>query len=317
MKNKNMIFRISAIISMALMMIQAAASAQEDSLGPDNRPAKPAFESGYLIDQQTSVVPIKNTLEFAIHHRFGTVENGISDLYGIYGASNIRLGLNYSLTNNIQVGIGTTKLKKYQDVTIKYSILKQSRSLSIPVSVTFFENIGIDARDEAVFGTQYKFSQRFSYFSQLIITHRFDDMVSLQVSPSFTHYNWTDIQVQKIENEAGEEVNDTIRFDHDKIGISFGCRVKISPQTSIIAGVDLPLWVDKIREYPKPDQLSKPNISLGVEISTSTHAFQIFIASAQGILPQENMMWNNLDGSDKLLISQFMLGFNITRLWNF
>lgn len=296
-----MIFRISTMIIMALMVIQATGFAQEDSLGTDNRPAKPAFESGYLIDEQTAFIPIKNTLEFIIHHRFATLENGVKDLYGIYGASNIRLGLNYTVMDNLLIGIGTTKLKKYQDVMIKYNILKQTRSLSIPVSVTFFENIGLDSRDKAAFGTEYKFSNRISYFTQLIITHRFNNMLSLQVAPSFTHYNSVDST-----------------FDHDKFGLSFAGRVKFSPQSSFIIGVGLPLKSKGISEYREfSKNLSKPNISLGVEISTSTHAFQIFIATAQGILPQENMMWNNLNGSDKLKLSQFMLGFNITRLWNF
>jgi hypothetical protein len=307
MKNKNMLLRISAIIIMALMMIHTSGFAQEDSLGPDNRPAKPAFESGYLIDQQTANIPVKNTLEFAIHHRFGTLENGVEDLYGIYATSNIRLGLNYTFINNLLVGIGTTKFKKYQDMVIKYNILKQTRSLSIPVSVTFFENIGLDCRDKGAFGTEYKFSHRFSYFSQLIITHRINNMVSLQVAPSFTHFNI-----------VGNTLGADSTFDHDKIGLSFGGRIKLTPQTSIIAAVDLPLEVKGISEFIDfPTNKSKPNISLGVEVSTSTHAFQMFIATAQGILPQENMMWNNLTGSDKLSISQFMIGFNITRLWNF
>lgn len=301
MKNKNTIFRISVLIIMTVMMIRATGYAQEDSLRQDNRPAKPAFESGYLIDEQTSFVPVKNTLEFAIHHRFGTFANGRKDLLGVYGASNIRLGLNYTFTNNLQVGIGTTKLKKYQDITIKYSILKQTRSLSIPVSVVFFESIGVDSRANAAFGTKYKFNDRLSYFSQLIIAHRINDMVSVQVAPSFTHYN----------------IADSL-FDHDKFGLSFAGKVKISPQSSIIIGVDLPMKIKGISEYHEfSSTLSKPNISLGVDIETSAHAFQIFIATAQGILPQENMMGNNLTGSDKLSISQFMLGFNITRLWNF
>lgn len=296
-----MILRISAIIVMALMMIQATGYAQEDSLGPDNRPAKPAFESGYLIDQQTSFVPVKNTLEFIIHHRFGTFKNGRQDLLGIYGASNIRLGLNYTFANNLQVGFGTTKLKQYQDLTVKYSLLKQTRSLSIPVSVTFFESIGLDSRPDAAFGTKYKFSNRFSYFTQLIISHRLNDMLSLQVAPSFTHYNNVDSL-----------------YDHDKIGLSFAGRIKFSPQSSFIIGVDLPLEIKGISEYRNfQKNQSKPNISIGFDVETSAHSFQMFIATAQGILPQENMMWNNLKGSDKLSISQFMIGFNITRLWNF
>jgi hypothetical protein len=301
MKKFDTIFRISAKLILAMVMIQSTCFAQEDSIRKENnRPAKPAFESGYLIDQQTSVIPGKNTLEFAIHHRFGAMNNGVHDLFGIYSSSNIRFGLNFSFTDNLVIGIGTTKNKKYQDFTLKYNILKQTRSLSIPVSVTFFESFAIDASNKTVFGTEYKFSNRLSYFSQLIITHRVNNMISLQLAPSFTHYNSTDSL-----------------FDHDKIGLSFGGRVKITPQTSIICAVDMPMYFKGIREYPEPDHLSKPNLSLGVEISTSTHAFQIFVATAQGILPQENMMWNNLESGKKPSTANLFLGFNITRLWNF
>ena len=154
--------------------------------------------------------------------------------------------------------------------------------------------------DKKAFGADYKFNNRDSYFSQLIITHHDNSNFSLQISPSFTHYNQTDSL-----------------FDHDKIGLSFCGRYKITPQTSIIAGADLPMWVKGISEFAKPENLSKPNLSFGIEVSTSTHAFQIFIATAQGILPQENMMWNNLAGSNKLSTKQLLIGFNITRLWNF
>jgi hypothetical protein len=140
----------------------------------------------------------------------------------------------------------------------------------------------------------------------LIITHRFTNNISLQVSPSFTHYN------NNYNNADGDSI-----YDHDKIGLSIGGRAKISPQTSVIAAVDLPMYFDGIREYAKPDNLSKATLSFGVEISTSTHAFQIFVTTAQGILPQENMMWNNLYGGSKPSISHLLFGFNITRLWNF
>jgi hypothetical protein len=95
--------------------------------------------------------------------------------------------------------------------------------------------------------------------------------------------------------------------------------------------------IEGIKDYKKTDPLAtvykKPNLSIGFEISTSTHAFQIYLATAQGILPQEDIMWNKnyssakmVDGvlepssvwnKDNFFSGNFLIGLNITRLWNF
>ncbi|MBZ0242699.1 MAG: DUF5777 family beta-barrel protein, partial [Bacteroidales bacterium] len=58
---------------------------------------------------------------------------------------------------------------------------------------------------------------------------------------------------------------------------------------------------------------SKPNFGIGWEIATSTHAFHIYIATADGIVPQHNAFYNKNDFTK----GDMMLGFTITRLWNF
>ncbi|HQB79596.1 MAG TPA: DUF5777 family beta-barrel protein, partial [Tenuifilaceae bacterium] len=58
-----------------------------------------SFETSALIDNQTVTTPFKGMLELQIQHRFGPVENGITDLFGIYAPSNIRMGLNYGITD--------------------------------------------------------------------------------------------------------------------------------------------------------------------------------------------------------------------------
>jgi hypothetical protein len=97
----------------------------------DSKPERNVYASGYLIDNQTSSIPVAKTLEMVIQHRFGTMENGISDLYGIFGAANTRLGLNYSITDWLQVGFGTTKVNKLQDFGLKINVLQQSRDKKV------------------------------------------------------------------------------------------------------------------------------------------------------------------------------------------
>ena len=145
------------------------------------KPERPAFETSMLVDNQTVVSPYKGAFEFIIHHRFGIANNGISDLFGVYAPSNIRLGFNYGLTDKIMLGIGTTKDYKLQDLQWKYAILQQNRGGSIPVSVSYFGNMVLDARGSESFGPEAEFKEihRLSYLSQLIIAKRFNDFLLL------------------------------------------------------------------------------------------------------------------------------------------
>lgn len=294
---------IALLLSLSLTSLTAFAQEETEEVQDEpkkERPARPAFESGLLFDNATATIQSAKTLEMIIQHRFGTIENGITDLYGLWAPSNIRLGLNYSILDNLMVGIGTTKFKKMQDIQVKYNILQQTRSGSMPITLTLYEVVGIDARAEETFGTGYKFSNRLNYFTQVMITRRFNDMFSAYVAPSFTHYNSTDSLV-----------------DHDRIALTVAGRVKFSPQSSLIVSGDFPLHFQGISEQTKAvnetiDRM-KPNICIGLEVATSTHAFHIYLGSAQNILPQENIMFNQNDFFDGGII----LGLNITRLWSF
>jgi len=271
-------------------------------------PVSATFESGYLIDAQTIVIPEKKTLEMGIQHKFGAIENGHSNLWGIYGSSNIRLALNYVAFKNFQIGAGITKRYMTTDVNAKWTVLQQTRKNSIPVSVTLYGNVGIDGRNISAFETgmvreaysgptlHYKFYDRYSYFSQLIVARKFNEWLSLQAAASFTHYN-----------SVG------VLYDHDKVGLHASGRIKVSPQGSIIFNYDHPLKIKDISEQRVWTNHPKPSVAFGYEVSTGTHAFQIFMASTTSLLPQDNMMWNQNE-MDK---SGFALGFVITRLWGF
>jgi hypothetical protein len=284
--------------------------AQEETEKVKDKPVRSPFESGILIDNQTSVIPIQNTLEMVIQHKFGTMSNGISDLFGIYApGANIRLGLNYVIVNNVQLGLGVTKKNMYTDFNAKWTILEQTRENTVPIALTLYGVAAIDGRNADQIGRgkvvetkgqtmprSIAFNDRISYFSQLIIGRKFTDWLSLQAGASFTHYNMVDWD-----------------YDHDKIGIHFNGRIKFSPQSSFVFNYDQPLKIDAISEQTNWDTHALPNVSFGLEVSTSTHAFQIYVGNADGILPQDMMMYNQNDWLDKGLA----IGLVITRLWNF
>lgn len=282
------------IIILGLLLGASSIFAQEEKT--KDRPVRQPFESSVLIDMQTVQIPYKGTLMFNIEHRFGTMDNGITDLYGVYAPSNIRLALNYSLMNNLVVGYGTTKDQKLQDFQVKWTALQQTRKNTVPVGVALYGNMAIDARESDVFGKHYELTNRFSYFAQLIISRKIGYAVALQVAPSFSHIN----SVQP-------------GYEHDRLAIAFSGKINVSPQSSIIFQYETPLEIEGMYENLDPIFKPKDNFGIGWEISTSTHAFQMFISTARSLVPQYNVMYNDNDWTD----GQVMLGFNITRLWSF
>lgn len=271
--------------------------AQEDVKTKD-KPVRFSFASGQLIDNQTSIIPVKNTLEWIIQHRFGPMENGISDVYGIYApGANIRNGFSYAILDNLLLGYGLTLKNMYSDFNIKYVLLEQTRESTIPIFVTLYANMAIDGRNKSVFGTGYKFSNRFSYFSQLIVGRKVSHWLSVQAHTSFTHFN-----------SVPDDMN------HDVIGIGLNGRINISPQSSILVQYDIPLKIQSISEQLEFDA-AKPNLGLGYEVSTGSHAFQLYVTSSNSILPQDAYLNNDFDYTKGF--SDLMFGFTITRLWSF
>ncbi|MBN1650300.1 MAG: hypothetical protein JW857_03160 [Bacteroidales bacterium] len=261
-----------------------------------DKPVRDFWSSGMLIDQQTSFVPEVKTFESVIQHRFGAIDN-ISDVYGIFSpGANLRMAFNYVIVKNVQIGYGLTKGNMYSDFNLKWAVLNQTRENKIPVSVTLYGNFAISGNADEAYGLEYEFGNRLSAFSQLIIGRKVSDALSVQTAVSFTHYNWV---------ETGK--------DHDFLAWHFGGRLKFSPQSSLIFNFDLPLQVELISEQREFTNHPKSNLSIGYEVSTGTHAFQFFVATAPGLIGQDIIANNYNDWTDKGLT----FGFLINRFWAF
>jgi hypothetical protein len=251
------------------------------------------FESIWLIDNQTVHVPLRKTFEFDILHRFGTMNNGYSDFFGLYAPSNIQLRFSYTPIKNFMVGVGFAKERLLWDFNIKYALVKEKGEKSFPVSVTYFGNIAADTREKENFLNK---TDRFSYFHQVMVAKKVSRDFSAQVSLSLSHMN----AVEGYVNTEGQ-INGKMKNDH--LAFSVLCRYKISDAFAFIGNLDQPI-TKHITNNPSP------NISLGVELATPLHAFQVFIGNYQYIVPQYNHFFNQNDFSDQA----FLIGFNITRL---
>ena len=282
--------KIFILLTLSLLLsplfAQEVTTTQEKS-----KPVRFTFGTAVLIDNQTVATPYKGGLELQIQHRFSLIEN-IDNLFGIYGSANTRIGLNYGITDRLMIGAGTTKDYKLQDIQWKYLILQQTEDNSMPVSLSYFGNIVADLRPEENFGPaeSYKEIHRLSYFTELIIARKFNDMFSLQVAPTFAYFNSVPIY------------SDTTGYKNMNFGLHAGARANLFGAHSLMLEYDQLLTKQDLDEQPKP------NLSLGWEISTATHCFQVFVANYQNIIGQYNQLFNTNDFTK----FDYLFGFNIT-----
>lgn len=273
--------KILALLILTLLFIPAFSQESEDY------PVR-LFETSILIDNQTVTTPFKGMLEFEIHHRFGTVNNGLTDLYGIWGPANIRLGLNYAINDRLMIGAGTAKNYRAQDLAVKYALFRQTSSGSMPVSVTLYGNMGINCLSEENFGPAHDWREihRLSYFTQVLVARKFGEKLSLQVAPTFIWLN------------AVEE-----GYKNANYGFSAGAKYNVVGSHSIIMEYD-----QLLNKMDNEELNPKAQFALGWEISTATHAFQLFFANYKDILGQYNFVYNQNSISD----FNYLLGLNIT-----
>ena len=148
------------------------------------------------------------------------------------------------------------------------------------------------------------------FFHQVIIARKVTKKLSLQVAPSVTHQNTVDgyyIQVDSATKKVGGQMK------HEHFAIGFAGRYKLTTVTSVMINYNQPI-TRHITNNPNP------NISFGFEFNTSSHSFQLFMTNYFLLNPQRNNLentnyWKNGDGGPT--IKQFLIGFNVTRLWNY
>ncbi len=229
-------------------------------------------------------------LDFRISHRFGELNGGAYELFGLDQAT-IHLSLEYGLTDRIMVGIGRSNLEKTFDGFIKMKLLRQTESNEIPLFVSYVGSTEINATRWANPERDNKFTSRLTYVHQLLLARKFNSELSLQLTPVLVHKNLV---------PAKTDANDLF-------ALGIGGRYKVSNRVSVNA------------EYfyafrPENATITYPNpLSFGVDIETGGHVFQIMLTNALA-MREGGFVWgaNNGFWSD----GGIHLGFNISRVFS-
>jgi hypothetical protein len=265
-------------------------SEKEAQMEEVNPTEKLTFACPVLINNQTVKNLNKKTLDFTIQHRFGII-NQRKDLWGLFAPANIRLGVSYGVTKRLTAGLGVSKYKQIYDANWKLALLRQKKEKGMPVTVTYFGSVGRSDLPNSSFYNENKLYDpvdRFFYFNELMIARKFTEKLSLQLAAKHAHFNYV---------TAGTE--------HNVFAASLAGRYKFTKQSSMVVEFDYPITKHEINPQ-------EPNLSLGYEISTGGHQFQVFVGTADGILDAQIIGYNRNDFTER----QVLIGFNVTRLWN-
>jgi hypothetical protein len=230
-------------------------------------------------------------LDFRIHHRFGRINSGAYELWGLDQA-NIHFSLEYGIKDWLMVGIGRGTYEKTFDGYAKFSLLRQSTGAKeMPVSVSAFFSGALNSLKWPEDDSTYYFSSRLSYVSQVLIARKFNQRLSLKLTPTYVHRNMVATTIDP----------------NDLYAMGVGGRIKLTSRISFNA------------EYyyvaaPLKDYLSNPTyspLSIGFDAETGGHVFQFVFTNSlamieKGFIGETTGKWGKGD---------IHFGFNISRVF--
>ena len=343
-KNRSWLMAAS-LLSVCLLLLNTVLPAQNDStavteepaISSKGKPVKNTFQSVWISDNQTVMVPVKGTMEMDIMHRFGTWNNGYEDFWGFFAPSNIRIGVSYVPINKLNVGIGFTKTTAgvipgsaissvsgpLWDGNLKYSIITQTKG-KYPVSVSYYVNAAYNTKKDQNKDVYRNWSDRLTYFHQILIARKITEKLSVQVGPSLSHHNVVNGYFTKL-NDSTLKINRSMKFEH--LAVALSARYKLTDVTSFIINYDQPITKHATSN-------PNPSLSVGIDFNTSSHSFQLFFTNYYYLNPAINNLYNSnnpfkytdksitddpatAENESKVKGGRFLIGFNITRLWNY
>ncbi len=248
------------------------------------------FKLGRIINCHSVEQMGKGDFDFRIHHRFGEINGGINDFFGLdYSASHLML--DYGITDRITTGVGRTTWKKTWTGLLKCSVFRQTTGKkAFPVTITYVSSVFAHTLDWEQPGRENYFWSRFGFAHQVLIARKINADFSVQISPSLLHRNLT---------ETREQPND-IWF----AGIAGRYRL-----TKRVAVTSEYLYIFT-RHFSPPGDYSMP-LSLGLDIETGGHVFQLLVSNAAAT--SEDALITNTSGKWKK--GQVRFGFNISRVF--
>jgi len=244
---------------------------------------QPSFKALQIVTGQSTKMPAKKEWYLDISHRFGDVSDGFKSFFGLDHATT-KLGVVYGLTDGISLSASRHTYQKTYEFGAKYRILKQMGNS--PFDIVGYHVVDINSVLDKDSYPNLRFGDRLAYLSQILISRRFSDEFSLQLTPSFVHKNLIEPAIE----------------DKNLFSAGIGGRYKISKRVSLNA--EYFLNFEDHNYYKNP-------LSVGMDIDTGGHIFQLVFTNSQpntetGYLTNATGDWAK---------GHFFFGFNLYRVF--
>ncbi|MDB5201545.1 MAG: hypothetical protein JWQ27_954 [Ferruginibacter sp.] len=244
------------------------------------------FKTTRLINGHSSENLGKGVMDVKISHRFGKINGGGYELYGLDNAS-ARLGVDYGISKNLMAGIGRSSFEKTFDAFVKYKILRQSTgAIHMPVSLSYVPTIAIKTQHFADPSRKNLSSSRFYYSHQIIIARKFSEKTSLQVMPGMVHQNLVPLASD----------------NNNVFSLGVGGRRKLSKRLSLTG--EYYYQITRVAGTTN-------SLSFGLDLETGGHVFQFHFTNSQG-MTERNFIANTSGEWHK---GDIYFGFNIARVF--
>lgn len=277
------------------LLIWNTAMAQEEDLlklvgedKPKREITKNAFKSTRVINSQSMEFLSPGTMDFIILHRFGQISEGMGNFFGLDQAS-MRMAFDFGLMQNLMVGVGRSTYKKELDGFIKYAPIRQSTGThSFPATIAFSAGTTMNTLPWSDPGRINFFSSRLAYYGQVIIGRKFSENFSMQISPTIVHNNLAPLQA----------------ISNDVYAAGFGGRIKVSKRMALTWDYSYLIYGVNKTDYKDP-------LSIGVDIETGGHVFQLHFSNSTGM--NERAFLTETTGSWEK--AEIRFGFNLSRMF--
>lgn len=276
-----------------LLLLKSSVAQNEDTLNisvvdkPVKEKVTAPFKSSRIIMSHSIQMLKPGVLDFLILHRFGNVNRGLYEFFGLDQAT-FRLAFDYGITKDLTIGIGRSSYKKELDGFLKYRIVQQATGQNaLPFSLVVVGGMTVNTLKFADPTRKNYFSSRLGYYGQVLAGRKFSEAFSLQLMPTIVHQNLVT----------------TSKDPNDLFAAGIGGRIKLSKRISLNA--DYYYVVNKNEEL---ENFHNP-LSIGFDIETGGHVFQLHFTNAIGMnervfLTETINNWGDGD---------IQFGFNISR----
>lgn len=243
-----------------------------------------AFKALKIVNLESTKLAAKGDLYFVVAHRFGSIKDGFEGFYGLDNA-NTQIKFIYGLTNGLNVSAARSEFA--YDFATKYMLLPQIKD-GFPVTIAGFNSLSINNTLKESLYPKLEFKDRLTYVAQLLISRKFSEKLSLEIVPSFFHQNFVD----------------DVDQSNTQYAIGFGGRYKFAKRWSL--NMDYAAHLNRAA-----NSLYKNPLSIGFDLETGGHVFQMHFTSSQaideaGYLGRTTGDWRKGD---------IFFGFNLARVF--